>query len=68
MSSKPDWRVVWEDSFVGVRDQLRQERAAGMRPRRGMPSYSDGSVDTYARQTANRRCEEAINRWNEGRA
>lgn len=60
----PDWIGVWEDNFLGVRLQLRGERAAGMAPRRGMKSYSDSAVDLYARREATRRVEEAINRWN----
>lgn len=60
----PDWIGVWEDNFLGIRGQLRGERAAGMAPRRGMSSYSDSAVDAYARREATRRVEEAINRWN----
>lgn len=62
---RPDWAAVWEDHYVRIRDQLRAERAAGMRPRLGMRDYSDRSIDTYARKEASRRCDEAINRWNE---
>ena len=65
MSGRPNWRAVWEDSFVGIRDQLYQERAAGMRPRRGMRSYSDGEIDKYARAEAARRTDAAIIRHNE---
>jgi len=65
VSTRPDWRAVWEDSFVGVRDQLYQERAAGMRPRRGMRSYSDSAIDKYARAEADRRTDAAIIRYNE---
>ena len=62
---RPDWTAVWEDHYVRIRDQLRGERAAGMRPRVGMRDYSDRSVDLYSRKEASRRCDEAINRWNE---
>ena len=63
--TRPDWGVVWEDSFLRIRDQMRAERAAGMRHRRGMKDYSDTQVDAHARREATRRIEESINRWNE---
>lgn len=62
---RPDWVDVWTDNYLRIRDQLRAERAAGMRPRRGMRSYSDSEVESYSRREAGRRCDEAINRWNE---
>lgn len=62
---RPDWRVVWEDNFVRIRDQLRAERGAGMRPRVGMRNYSDREIERYTRREAARRCDEAINRHNE---
>jgi len=62
---RPDWTEVWEDNFLRIRDQLRAERAAGMSPRRGMRSYSDDQIDHYTRREAARRCDEAVNRWNE---
>jgi hypothetical protein len=58
------WSALWEDQFVRIRDQLRAERAAGMRPRLGMRNYSDGAIDAYARREASARAEEAINRHN----
>ena len=61
----PQWTEVWEDSFVRIRGQLQAERAAGMRPRVGMRSYSDSAIDRYSRDEASKRCDEAINRWNE---
>ena len=67
MTKRPDWRAVWEDAFVGVRDQLRAERAVGLR-RVGLRSTSDSALDRYARREADRRCEQAINRWNEEQA
>lgn len=63
----PNWIEVWESSYLGIRDQLRQERGAGMRPRLGMRSYSDGQIDSYSRTEASKRVEQAINRWNEER-
>ena len=36
-----------------------------MRHRRGMRSYTDTEVERYSRREAGRRCDEAINRWNE---
>ncbi|MBL9105186.1 MAG: hypothetical protein JNL82_29845 [Myxococcales bacterium] len=48
-----------------IRDQLRQERAAGCRPRLGMRSYADGAIDAYARAEADRRAQAAIIRHNE---
>ncbi|MCY1055434.1 hypothetical protein [Nannocystis sp. SCPEA4] len=62
---RPNWTEVWEDNFIRIRDQLRAERAAGMRPRLGMKSYSDDQIERYTRREAARRCDEAINRWNE---
>lgn len=62
---RPDWVAVWEDNYVRIRDQLRAERAAGMSHRRGMRDYSDPAIETYSRKEAARRCDEAINRWNE---
>lgn len=61
----PDWVALWEDQFVRIRDQLRQERGAGMRPRRGMKDYSDSAVDLYSRREADRRAQEAVIRHNE---
>ena len=65
--SRPDWIAVWQDAFASVRDQLRSERAAGMRPRVSMRNYTDSTIDTYARREAERRCQQSINRWNEGK-
>lgn len=62
----PNWRALWVDQFVRIRDQLYQERAAGMRPRLGMKNYSDGEVDRYSREEASRRAEVAILRHNAG--
>ena len=62
---RPAWSEVWEDSYLRIRDQMRAERAAGMRPRRGMRSYSDSALDSHARKEATKRIEESINRWNE---
>ena len=62
---RPNWRDLYSDQYVRIRDQLRGERAAGMRPRLGMADYSDRSIDSYSRKEAARRCEEAINRHNE---
>ena len=64
--TRPNWGEVWEDAYTGVRGQLQHERAAGSRPRLGMKSYSDSEIDRYARREAERRCQEAINRWNQG--
>lgn len=63
--SRPDWVAVWEDAYSGVRNQLRAERALGNRPRVNMRNYSDDQIDQYARREAEKRCQEAINRWNE---
>ena len=63
--NKPNWKDNWEDSFIRIRDQMKAERAAGMKPRRGMKNYSDSLIDSYARKEATRRIEESINRWNE---
>lgn len=62
---RPNWRDMYWDNCVRIRDQLRGERAAGMRPRVGMKDYSDRAIDLYSRKEAARRCEEAINRHNE---
>lgn len=62
---RPEWPRVWEDHFTRVRDHLKAERAAGCAPRRGMKSFEDSQVDAFARKEATRRCEEAVNRWNE---
>ena len=60
-----DWPALWEDQFCRIRDQLLQERGAGMRPRLGMRDYSDRSIDKYARTEASKRAAAAINRHNE---
>lgn len=62
--NKPNWIAVWEDSFTRIRDQMKAERASGMKPRKGMKNYSDSLIDSCARKEANRRIEESINRWN----
>lgn len=62
---RPDWKEVWEDNYVRIRDQIKAERAAGCSPRKGMKDHSDSSIDKYSRKEANRRCDEAINRYNE---
>ena len=61
--SRPDWFAVWDDAYNGVRNQLRAERTLGTRRAR---EFSDRAIDDYARREAERRCNEAINRWNEG--
>lgn len=63
--SRPDWREVYSDQYERIRGQLEQERGSGLRPRVGMRDYSDSAIDAYSRRESARRCEEAINRWNE---
>lgn len=65
MNLRPNWVALWEDQFVRIRDQLFQERGAGMRPRRGMRNYSDSAIDLYSRREADRRAQEAVIRHNE---
>ena len=62
---RPSWPRVWEDHYVRIRDQLKAERAAGCAPRVGMRSFSDDQIERYTRREAERRCSEAVNRWNE---
>lgn len=62
---RPNWPALWEDQFVRIRDQLLQERGAGMRPRLGMRNYSDRAIDEYARAEASKRADAAIIRHNE---
>lgn len=64
--SNPDWREVYADSFVGIRDQLKAERAAGRSRRPGMSSFTDAAIDRYARREAEKRVQQAINRHNAG--
>lgn len=66
MRIRPDWIEVWEDSYIGIRDQLKAERAAGRAKRYGMRRFDDEAIDLYSRREAEKRVQEAINRWNAG--